>query len=198
MWVYWYSRRIKNHKSNNCYDTCFTKRKLFKRIKKHCGDPIYKINQWWEKIKVKNNIHLAKALSEILHLPYKFILKQGWVWMVDVKKKSNYKELSPEEQKSLNTQIEFMIRKKYKFMNYNGIRNKDLNDLINEYCDFDIEEEYNGKEEDKDDYYDNLVETKKCKNRIDNKVIIIDEAHNFVSRIVNKLKTKKDFIHKII
>ena len=28
-------------------------------------------------------------------------------------------------------------------------------------------------------------------NPFDNKVIIIDEAHNFVSRIVNKLKSKK-------
>ena len=158
---------------------------------KHCGDPLYKMNQWWEKIKVKNNLHLAKALSEIIHLPYKFILKQGWVWMVDVKKDSNYKKLSSEDQASINKQIEFMIRKKYTFINYNGIRNQNLNDLINDECDNDIESEYNGKEEDKNDYYDNLIETKKCKNPFDNKVIIIDEAHNFVSRIVNKLKSKK-------
>jgi len=156
---------------------------------KHCGDPLYKMNQWWEKIKVKNNLHLAKALSEIIHLPYKFILKQGWVWMVDVKKDSNYKKLPSEEQTSINKQIEFMIRKKYKFINYNGIRNQNLNELINDECENDIE--YNGKEEDKNDYYDNLIETKKCKNPFDNKVIIIDEAHNFVSRIVNKLKSKK-------
>ena len=93
---------------------------------KHCGDPLYKMNQWWEKIKVKNNLHLAKALSEIIHLPYKFILKQGWVWMVDVKKDSNYKKLSSEDQASINKQIEFMIRKKYTFINYNGIRNQNF------------------------------------------------------------------------
>ena len=36
---------------------------------------------------------------------------------------------------------------------------------------------------------DNLMEN--TSNPFDNKVIIIDEAHNFVSRIVNKLKSKK-------
>ena len=35
-------------------------------------------------------------------------------------------------------------------------------------------------------------------NPFDNKVIIIDEAHNFVSRIVNKLKTKKNTFYTFV
>ena len=53
-----------------------------------------------------------------------------------------------------------MIFSKYKFINYNGLRYKSLD-----------EESKNG-----------------TINPFDNKIVIIDEAHNFVSRIVNKLK----------
>ena len=53
-----------------------------------------------------------------------------------------------------------MIRYKYKFISYNGLRKSHLETLTNNF-----------KE-----------------NPFDNKVIIIDEAHNFVSRIVNKVK----------
>ena len=60
----------------------------------------------------------------------------------------------------LNEQIDEMIRAKYQFINYNGLQKHHLDDLTN-----------NGKT-----------------NPFDNKVVIIDEAHNFVSRIVNKLK----------
>ena len=34
-------------------------------------------------------------------------------------------------------------------------------------------------------------ETQQTPNPFDNSVIVIDEAHNFVSRIVNKIKKKK-------
>ena len=53
-----------------------------------------------------------------------------------------------------------MIRHKYRFINYNGLRSSHLKELTNNYK----------------------------KNPFDNAVLIIDEAHNFVSRIVNKLK----------
>ena len=53
-----------------------------------------------------------------------------------------------------------MIRAKYRFINYNGLRESHLAGFSD-----------NGRI-----------------NPFDNKVIIIDEAHNFVSKIVNKLK----------
>tara|TARA_Y100001970_G_C14224069_1_gene854479 strand:- start:677 stop:2935 length:2259 start_codon:yes stop_codon:yes gene_type:complete len=52
-----------------------------------------------------------------------------------------------------------MINYKYEFINYNGLRNSQLVSLTNNYT----------------------------INPFSNKVIIIDEAHNFISRIVNKL-----------
>jgi len=135
---------------------------------KHCGDPIYKINQYWEKIQTAGNPHIEKALSEVLNIPVAYIRKQGWVWMVDIKKDSNFDQLNPEDQKSIDNQINEMIQKKYKFINYNGMRPEHLDRLITE------SEELHGSS-----------------NPFDHKVIIIDEAHNFVSRIVNKIKSKK-------
>ena len=58
---------------------------------KNCGDPIYKLNQYWEKIATAGNPHLEKALSEVLNLPVAYIRKQGWAWMVDIHKESNLK-----------------------------------------------------------------------------------------------------------
>ena len=156
---------------------------------KHCGDSIYKTNQYWEKIYINGNIHLEKALSEILNIPVAYIRKKGWVWMVDIKKKSNYDSFSPEDQKSIDSQINEMILKKYKFLNYNGMRHSHLDELIR------LESGTNEIEQDTDENDDEGKggESKKKStinnsvNPFDNKVIIIDEAHNFVSRIVNKL-----------
>ena len=52
-----------------------------------------------------------------------------------------------------------MINAKYKFINYNGLRNDSLRKLTNNYS----------------------------INPFDNAVVIIDEAHNFIGRIVNKM-----------
>jgi hypothetical protein len=135
---------------------------------KFCGDFIYKKNQFWEKIYTNDNPIIEKALSEILDLNIPYIRKQGFVWMVDVKKSSNFESLEPDDQKSIDKQINQMIIKKYKFISYNGMRDHHLSDMIEE-----------SREKDGTD------------NPFDNKVIIIDEAHNFVSRIVNKLEKNK-------
>ena len=135
---------------------------------KHCGDPIYKKNQYWEKISTEGNPHLEKAVSELLHLDVEYIRKLGGAWMVDMKQPSNFETLEPEEQKSIDSQINKMIMKKYRFINYNGMRESHLDSMI----------EISQEEQNSD-------------NPFDNKVIVIDEAHNFVSRIVNKLKSKK-------
>ena len=159
---------------------------------KSCGDPIYKLNQYWEKINTIGNPHLEKALSEILNIPVAYIRKQKFAWMVNVNKPSNYKTFSPEDQDSINAQIEQMIQKKYRFFNYNGMRNSHLDNLIREASggieeeeDVEDQDEEGGESKNKDKPINTTI------NPFDNKVIIIDEAHNFVSRIVNKLKTKK-------
>ena len=135
---------------------------------KNCGDSLYKINQFWEFIETNGNLHIEKALSEILNLPVEDVRKKGGAWMVD-KKPPNFDTLSAGDQKSIDNQINKMIQEKYRFINYNGIRNDHLDKLIKD-----------------------SEEMHKTSNPFDNKVVIVDESHNFVSRIVNKLTKKKE------
>ena len=129
---------------------------------KECGDILYKKNQFWEFIKVSDISDYISSLSNLLNLKEDYIRKNKGVWLVNMKKKSNYESLNNEERLSLDKQLNEMIRGKYQFINYNGLRDSHLNSLSNN---------------------DTI-------NPFDNKVIIIDEVHNFVSRIVNKLKRK--------
>ena len=129
---------------------------------KKCGDDIYKKNQYWEFIP-SNNIETINELANILSLPSEFVKKQGGAWLVNVKKTPNFENLNNKE-KNLDEQLNTMIRNKYKFINYNGLRNDSL-DILS---------------------LNNTI------NPFDNKVVIIDEAHNFISRIVNKIDKKYD------
>jgi len=127
---------------------------------KSCGDQMYKKNQFWEFIDTMKTPSLIDTLSSVLQLSSDYIRKHGGAWLVNVKKQPNFIELNAGDKKSIDLQINEMITYKYKFMNYNGLRNSHLKELTLNYS----------------------------INPFDNKVIIIDEAHNFVSRIANKMK----------
>jgi hypothetical protein len=130
---------------------------------KECGDSLYKKNQYWEFISIKTNPEAITTLSAVLNLSQEYIKKQQGAWFVNITKPSNYEELSSLEKKSLDDQLNEMIRNKYTFINYNGLRLKRLEELTSGFT----------------------------KNLFDNSVIIIDEAHNLISRIVNKIKKEK-------
>ena len=126
---------------------------------KKCGDLIYKKTQFWEFLNTTTNPDLALTLSRILNIDIEYINLNGGVWFVDSKKKANYDTLSGKQQKSINEQLNKMIEAKYQFINYNGMRLSHLTALTRNFT----------------------------INPFTNKVIIIDEAHNFISRIINKL-----------
>lgn len=132
---------------------------------KKCGAPIYQKNQYWEPINVAENPTLGNAIANVFNISPRFFYKKNdnIAWLVDKTKESNYDSLDNEQRLSLNRQINEMIASKYQFLNYNGIQKHHLNDISN-----------NGSE-----------------NPFDNKVVVIDETHNFVSRIVNKLRQPK-------
>ena len=131
---------------------------------KFCGNFLFKKNQFWEKIETNNNNRTEEVLSNILGLSLEDIKKNNGAWMIDVRKPSNYNILNPEHKNQVNKQINTMLRKKYKFINYNGLRQESFQELVKE-----------GNEINDGNYFNN-------------KVVIIDEVHNFVSLIVNKLK----------
>ena len=129
---------------------------------KKCGDILYKKHQYWEFINIKTNPELLEGLSYALSLSTQYITEQGGAWFVNINEASNHDQLTSSQHKSLDEQLNEMIKHKYHFINYNGLRQSHL-DILTEQ---------------------NTV------NPFSNKVIIIDEAHNFISRIVNKLKRK--------
>ena len=141
---------------------------------KFCGDHIYKKKQYWEFIEVSPSSPEAQALSKVLNVTIEYINKNRGAWMVNIKRKPNFDSLDTVSKKSLDEQLNEMIHSKYKFINYNGMRKEHLKTLKKDL----------GEKE-----FDN--------NPFSNKVIIIDEAHNFISRIVNKLSKKSSLSYKL-
>jgi hypothetical protein len=138
------------------------KMNFFSEMKK-CGDALYKKNQFWEFVSIDGKPEYLGILSRALSLPLDFIRKQNGAWLVNVQKPSNYTELDPSQQIDIDTQLNEMIRSKYTDINYNGLNMNKMKILTSNFT----------------------------KNPFDNSVVLIDEAHNFVSRIVNKIKKPK-------
>ena len=143
------------------------RRNYIEEIKK-CGDLIYRKNQYWEWISVDENPELIDSLSASLGLPREYIRRNHGAWLVNITKPTNYSELSTSDKKVLNDQLDEMIKNKYTFINYNGLRRDKFKQLTNNFEN----------------------------NIFDNSVVIIDEAHNLISRIVNKINKISKFSEK--
>jgi len=157
---------------------------------KKAGDPLYRINQCWEWIPVdkEKDVKTINTLSAILNLSTEYIIKNKGAWLVNSKKgrKCNDEKItktmrekyageteekiqnkinkhSQSEMASLNKQIDMMIDMKYQFIHYNGLSKRKLQQMT-------------------DGFTNNIF---------DDSVIIVDEAHNLISRIVNKLSKKR-------
>ena len=145
---------------------------------KFCGDIYYKKKQFWEWVPAPTTEEI-KSISYKTSLTERYIKKQGGVWLVDIREKANYDTLTASDQASLDDQLNEQIFSKYQFVNYNGLT--------------------------KTNWYRHLCKSGKMKdgdcadgiNPFDNKVVIIDEAHNFISRIANKLKDPTQLFMKL-
>ena len=143
------------------------KMNFFSELKK-CGDHLFRKNQYWEFVyTVGETDEFKNALFAALSIPKSegdaFIKKYNGIWFVDVSKPANFTNLTANEQKIIDEQLNLMIRSKYQDINYNGLNKNKLNELTQDMS----------------------------VNPFDNSVVIIDEAHNFVSRIVNKIEKPK-------
>ncbi len=138
------------------------KKNFFSEIKK-CADPLFRKNQYWEFISTNGQPELENILSSAMSLSKEFIQHNKGAWLVDKTKPSNFSKLDNKDQAVIDAQLNEMIRSKYKDINYNGLLISHINELTK----------------------DQTI------NPFDNSVVIIDEAHNFVSRIVNKIKSKQ-------
>lgn len=143
------------------------RRNYIEEIKK-CGDLLYRKNQYWEWISTDNHPDYVDTLSAALGLPREYIRRHHGAWLINITKPSNYKDLSASDKKILNDQLDEMISNKYTFINYNGLRRDRFKQLTK-------------------DFEDNIF---------DNSCVIIDEAHNLISRIVNKINKIAKFSEK--
>jgi hypothetical protein len=130
---------------------------------KKAGDLLYKRNQFWEWISTVDNPEALTTISALLNLPQEYIRRHNGAFFINVKKPSNYDDLSDTNKKVLEEQLNEMIKQKYTFINYNGLRAQRLSEMTSKFT----------------------------RNIFDNSVVVIDEAHNLISRIVNKLKKEK-------
>ena len=130
---------------------------------KKCGDSLFKKRQYWEWISLGKNPDTLQILSKVLNLSEDFISKQGGAFFVDTKKSSNYDNLDEQDKKKLEQQINKMIMQKYEFIHYNDNLQSKIETKTNQYE----------------------------VNIFDNAVVIIDEVHQFVSRIVENLNKRK-------
>jgi hypothetical protein len=126
---------------------------------KQCGDDLYKKDQYWKFVSTEGQPDDREAFHQVLQLPLDFIDQQKGVWFVDASKPSNFGELDTTAKRQIDAQLDVMIRAKYVNLHYNGLTRAKVDALTR-----------NG-----------------TINPFDHAVVIVDEAHNLVSRIVNKL-----------
>jgi hypothetical protein len=140
---------------------------------KKCGDIMYRKDKHWDWISVYDtkrktyNDELSNSLSAVLGIDPQKIKRRKGAFLIDITRNtSNYASFTEEQQKLLKDQIDLMIANKYTFISYNGLRKQT---------------------------YLGLPRPLGQTNLFDNSVVIIDEGHNLVSRIVNKLDFKEEY-----
>jgi hypothetical protein len=127
----------------------------FKNEIMRCGSESFSVNQHWKFVPIpKDETH--KSLSEKVNLSSSLIKKFKGYWRVRKSKTdSNFENLNEEQKQQIKVQLNETISKRYQFINYNGISNKKIDEM--------------------------LVKG----NPFDNKLVIIDESHVFISEVMN-------------
>ena len=156
---------MKTHKKIIVMTPASLKMNFFTELKR-AGDPLYKKNQSWVFVSTVGVPDLEAELSNMLGLPVEFLQKKKGAWLAagaaggEAAKARPFADLSEDDQKAVDAQLNQMIRAKYQDINYNAPNLKRVfSDLTDNYT----------------------------KNPFDNAVVIVDEAHNLVNRIVNQL-----------
>lgn len=147
---------------------------------KFCGEHLFRSQNHWvfERFKkdgegittqYREKRQAALDLLQISSSPLldKMMEEISGLWMVNKSGKPNFDTLHIKEKEEVDRQLTILIKEKYTYINYNGL----------------TQNTWRTK-------YKQSVNV----NPFDNCTIIIDEVHNFVSRIVNKLNKKKNSI----
>jgi superfamily II DNA or RNA helicase len=99
----------------------------------------------------------SRAEAKALSISDGFLDRTGKFFITVAGETPNYKDLPKTAQDTIKAQIEDIIGQRFKFINYNGLNSENIKKIV-------------PKDED---------------NPFNNSVVIIDEVHNLISRIVN-------------
>ena len=136
---------------------------------KFCGTELFKSNlNNWEYVDFPQDDTYNDFINQVMiltNLPRSYLETKEGVFLFR-------KDVSPDspvniDKKELYKQIQTMIENRFSFISYNGISERK---------------------------WKTKYKKDQNKNVFDNSVIIVDEAHNFVSRIINKLNTNSKSI----
>ena len=147
------------------------------------GDPLFSLNQHWVNVSAAELAAVPaapKAIAAALHL----LPARGAVWLCDPAKPANYAELGKDEQAQVREQARRMMAGKYTDVHYNA--GAALSNVLNQLAaaaNPDASPEQcravgvtgSGKA---------AAAAAGLRNPFDDSVVIVDEAHNFVSRIL--------------
>lgn len=139
----------------------------FRQELRKCGDPIYQTEQHWE-VKVLRT-DADREIAKGLGLSDKFLDAKGRFFVTVPERPSNFSEQSLDVQKDISAQINDLIDQRFTLIPYNGINKTNI-----------------------DNYF-----PPDRPELLDESVIIIDEAHNFISMVVNE-STLKTRIYELI
>jgi len=121
-----------------------------------CGDPIYSFEQHWREKALNEQ---SRAEAKALNISDGFLDRTGKFFVTVAGENPNYKDLPKTAQDIIKAQIEDIIGQRFNFINYNGLNSQNI-------------EKYVPKDEAADNPFNGCV-------------VIIDEVHNLISRIVN-------------
>ena len=131
-----------------------------KEIRK-CGDPIYKLDQYWEpkSIRSAEDRELAKSMG----ISETFLDQNGRFYITAPDRPANFRNLSLDDQKRISNQLDDVLNQRFTFINYNGISKRNVDEIL----------------------------PPDQPHMFDDSVIIIDEAHNLIGNVVNDREVKR-------
>jgi hypothetical protein len=135
-------------------------RENYKSELRKCGAPVYVLEQHWRERALNDQ---SRADAKSLGISEGFLGRTGKFYVTVAGENPNFKDLPKTVQDTINAQVEDIISQRFKFLNYNGLNS----DNINTY----VPKAPEGGEPLPSPFND-------C-------VVIIDEVHNLISRIVN-------------
>lgn len=145
-----------------------------------CGHEYYTTEQHWKHVSYDK---LKKIETNILDIDDKFYKKNKGLWFSIDGKNPNFNDLDENQKEQIFNQLDFMVQKKYYIINYNGLNSNIL---------YGKKDDKNSKkgiyDELKDDNEDYLKTYTNPNNPFNNKIVIIDEVHNFISYVLNGSK----------